>query len=131
MKRVKIIIIDEDVVVTFGSFRYLVRVSEEERKCMMNAIWKQTKSIEILEINSFNGATKSEWAQFLQTNCLKSLKFQTEHLQEHLTFYHDYISLLPNTLEEIVFPWNSYFEDAKFNELSQMYILHVCKKLNQ
>lgn len=119
---------ENDVYVAFGRFQYIVKISDEERKIMMDIIWKQTRNIEEIKLKSVDNLTKSEWLQFVQSNRLKSFGFDTVQKPQHQTFYHDYISLLPNNLERIEFYWLPYLKEEVVS-MSYQYMLNVCKQV--
>lgn len=118
-----------DVVVGFGKFRYLMACDNEDRILLLFLFLAETSSMEKLVVNYFVDGRRYLWERFFQVNPLKSFKFYARSWYDHLDFYENCISLLPNDLEEIILLWCNWkehgFRDEHFS-LSYHNMLRVC-----
>lgn len=111
--------------VDFGRFRYSMILTPEQVTLLMQTVLTQTKSVQKLQVRTFEDETRLEWERFFQTNPLEHFIFFPSSSRNSDPFFNGFISLLPCSLEKIDFNFDEHWlSDDEEQQLAQVQYLY-------
>lgn len=107
--------------VSFGHFTYFTKLSKPAEEIIIEKFLTQTKKVKQLKLNAFTDTTKSQWEKFFRTNPLEHFKFIPSKSKDIDTFLNSFISILPNSVEQIGFRFGeNWLSDEEEQSLIQV-----------